>query len=149
MKKVYQLSFTIKFGLVVVTIISWYSMFLNIIKDFKGIWLVFSSLIVTYVTLNAFYQKIILDENGIKAKVIGYAWQKYLNWGEVRTIICEEYFGVPIYILVPQRGRAMYLSGFKNIDQLLLDIYNFAPHVILHPNVKKRIEKAKRKEQNS
>ncbi|AZR73492.1 hypothetical protein BBF96_08905 [Anoxybacter fermentans] len=151
MKKVYQFALALKLGGIFVAFVSWYVVYEYLIEG-KFVTVFFGtipSLIVTLVVINSFYQKLILDQRGIEMKTIGYVWRKYLRWDELKMITYTGYYGFPFFILIPREGRAMYLSGFKNIDQLLLDIYNFAPHVILHPNVKKRIEKAKRKEQNS
>ncbi|AZR73485.1 hypothetical protein BBF96_08870 [Anoxybacter fermentans] len=148
MKRIYQFSLVFKVIALLVTIVSWYGTVLYTIIDKYNIWYIIPSIVITFLTINSLYHKLILDDEGIKMEAIGFVWRKCLKWDEIETIISERYFGVPIYILVPKEGRAMYLSGYKNSKQLLFDIYNFAPHLFINPKIKRKIERIKKKMKN-
>lgn len=91
----------------------------------------------TYIT------KVILDDEGIRMKGMGYIYQDYLGWDEIKEI-SYEFNKVSTYILVPKTGKSMYL-GLKNINQLLSDVEEHTSDVYLHPKVEKRINKVRNK----
>ncbi len=114
-------------------------------KDYLNLFLSIAGVVfVIYFTVAGWKLKLILNDEGIRMTTWGYVWQGFLEWEEIE-IIDTTYgaYSTPYYILVPKEGRAIYLAGIKDMNKLLLEITQYAPHIKLHPKVRKKVEKAK------
>ncbi len=103
---------------------------------------------ILYIAIGLWKLKLILNNEGIRVKswIYMYIWQDFLKWEEVQKIdTTYGAYSTPYYILVQKEGRSMYVAGVKNMNKLLLEITQYAPHVKLHPKVRKKVEKAKNK----
>lgn len=139
--KIYKYNLILKIVCVIILYFSWDEFFSAIEKDGNNYIIIFlSNLMLTYFVINAFYHKIIIDEEKISfITIFSLAWCKSIEWINIRKIHRESYYGFSIFIIIPEKGKSMYLAGYKDTTNLLKNIYEKAPHILLHPDVKKRI----------
>lgn len=124
------------FGIYILTIHKeYYFMILNILL----------TLVLVYFEINTLVLKLVLEENkGITISGFFYFLRKHIEFKDIRKIESTDLSIIPIYILIPKEGRFMYLLGFKDISQLIFNIYKYSSTDIISSKVKRIVEKKER-----
>ena len=78
-----------------------------------------------------FGKKVFLTEDGIKSMWSFGTNQCFIKWGQLRTIKWREHYrGYAVYI-VSASGKRIDLNNINGLDKLIVDIYQYAPDVIM------------------
>ncbi|AZO93739.1 hypothetical protein [Halocella sp. SP3-1] len=131
MNKKYTITALAKFFYLVLTFI-FICIFISGISnefDFGALIAVVLSFLAAWVSVLAFGKKVFLTDKGIKS-VEGFGTSEcFIRWGQIRAIKWrEKYRGYAVY-MISANGEKIDLNNIQDLDELIVDIYRYAPGV--------------------
>ncbi|MCK4261453.1 MAG: hypothetical protein KAX49_20970 [Halanaerobiales bacterium] len=143
MSKMYQMRIMTKMSFIVVVFFEWIFTFILFQKVGFNIFWVSFVLFTTFIAIDVITNRIYLNDRGISRNSF-FSREQFLRWEDIEAVKYTTVKLMPIYILVPIKGKKIYLSGYKKLGEILLKVIEFTPHAKLDPEVLIKLEKLQR-----